>query len=190
VSVVPTPDLVEWRIGVRNTSTAVDFDAIYRTSDTSYVVPNLNAGSTYYISVAGLDGAHIMSPFSREFAKNNDAATPAGTPDLLPYTIDCASIGITEPGASPLFTLRAEPSPFLGDTHLRVSRNGRMEQRRGTIVVTDIHGRILRELPVAPGAEQAGVVYTHRGAPGVHLCTLMIDGAPVASTRIVALDGE
>lgn len=190
VSVVPAPELVEWRIGVRNTSTAVDFDAIYRTGDTSFVVPNLNAGSTYYISVAGLDGAHIMSPFSREFAKNSDAATPAGTPDLLPYTIDCASIGMAEPGASRSFVLRAEPSPFLGNTRLRASVSGQKAHVRASVVVTDVHGRRLAELPLALNAGTGEVVYAHRGGTGVHLCTLMMDGTPAASTRIIALEGE
>jgi len=111
VSITSGHDLPWFRVGVRGVSSATDFDAVYRTSDTSFVVPGLLGAHAYYISVAGIDSAGIMSIFSREFVKNNDADTPAGTVDDLPFGIACAPIGVAEHSASvPSLVLSPNPT--------------------------------------------------------------------------------
>ena len=43
----------EFRIGVRNGSASLDFDAVYRTTATSFLVPGMVAGQGYFVSVVG-----------------------------------------------------------------------------------------------------------------------------------------
>ena len=66
---------MSYRIGVRHGSLTVDFAAVYRTADTSFVIPGLDASTSYIVSAASIDSAGIMSPFGREWLKSNDAAT-------------------------------------------------------------------------------------------------------------------
>ena len=134
VSLNGAPSLAAYRIGVRSTNANLDFDAVYRTTDTSYVIPGLLAGDIYYISVAGIDSAGIMSPFSHESLKGNDADTPAAPTDQLPYGIACAPITVPEVVAT-MGTLTIVPDPA-SDIITLVT-----DQPMGNVVLLDMMGR-------------------------------------------------
>lgn len=141
VSISSGHDLPWYRIGVHGTSSPTDFDAVYRTDDTSFVVPNLLGSHAYYISVAGIDSAGIMSPFSNEVIKSNDVDTPPGPVDDLPFSIPCEPIGIGERSRSQA-SLFISPNP--ASYYFTVITNS-TEAR--TILLMDALGRQVHRRP-------------------------------------------
>lgn len=134
VSISGDPSLAAYRVGVRATNANLEFDAVYRTTDTSYVVPGLLAGDIYYVSVAGIDSVGMMSPFSAEKLKSNDMDTPIAPMDQLPYGIACAPITVPEIAAT-MVSLTIVPDPA-SDIITLVT-----DQPAGNVVLLDVMGR-------------------------------------------------
>ena len=181
-------DRLAYRVGVRNSSSSLDFDALYRTTDTSFLVPGLVSGSGYFISVAKVDSNGITSPFSGEVVRGNDADTPPAATDMLPYGLNCGPIGIGDPADRyPGLVLGpCSPDPFRGLTVFPLQVPEGLEARRAALVVRDLQGRELGRVvvPLRPGRVQ--VPYQHKGAAGVYSATLEVDGVLVATQRMVA----
>ena len=130
----------------------------------------------------------MMSPFSGEQVRNNDADTPPGVQDNLPYGIACAPIGIVEgpSGSNGIELLACTPNPFTGSTVLQVRVNGPQHDRQAELVITDIHGRVVHRERIALGQGLTSTVYQHREASGVYVCSLQVDGRTLATRRLVA----
>lgn len=177
-----------YRIGVRDNSTSTEFDAVYRTSDLSFPIPGLTASNAYFISVAAVDSAGIMSPFSGELLKVNDAITPPGTVDDLPFGLACAPIGIPEMQRTEarIDLLPCHPNPFTDRTVLQVMNNGPY-QGPASIVVCDLHGREVRRIPFALRQGLSAVTYHHDGGAGAFPYRLEVNGLTVATRTLVAL---
>lgn len=188
VSFPPVNGAIEYRIGVRYTSGALDFDAIHRTTDTSFTIPNLLAGTFYFVSMASLDGDHIMGPFSREYLKGCDANTPTGAMDPLPYHIDCAAIGITEQTPLPRqVSMHCEPDPFIARTRIVIDHLPRSSMVGYRLRVSRANGATVRELPLVLSGERGVLDYEHTAGPGVFICTLWSGATIIASTRMVVV---
>ena len=177
----------EFRIRVRNDSTNLDFDAVYRTTATSFLVPGMVAGQGYFVSVAAIDAAGMMSPFSGEQVRNNDADTPPSIQDNLPYGIACAPIGIIEGSdvSNGIELLACTPNPFTGSTMLQVRVSGPQHYRQAELVIADIHGRVVHRERIALGQGLNGTMYQHQEASGVFVCSLRVDGRTLATRRLV-----
>ncbi|MEO8589751.1 MAG: M28 family peptidase [Flavobacteriales bacterium] len=189
VSITSNQQLPWFRIGVRGLNSPTYFDAVYRTSDTSFVVPGLLASHIYQISVAGIDADGIMSPFSREFVLNNDADTPPGIVDDMPFGIACEPIGMAENAASSISIelLSCQPNPFTDHTVIQVVSDRAVSDRNAFIAVCDVHGREVARLPVALNKGTNTVTYEHHGRVGIYPYRLVVDGRIIATRSMVVL---
>ncbi len=189
VSFTPRPGHMAYRVGVRRTNSGPDFDAVYRTTSTSFLVPGLTAGLAYAISVAVVDSAGVMSPFTREQVKGNDADTPPQAVDDLPYGIDCWGIGVPEMAPTPADRLLPPvPDPFVETATFQViAPAGASTRRQCYLLVHAADGRSLGRIPLQLVPGHNPVQYRHAGAPGVHTCTLVVDGRAVDAVRFVVV---
>lgn len=178
------PEHVAFRIGVRGTQSTGDFESVYRTTQTSYLVPNLQSPGVYYVSVAGIDAQGITSIFTAEQVRANDAATPQAPVDELPYGLACLPIGMAE-SRDALHEIVAMPNPFRARTELHIDRalSGNAE-----LLVHDGRGRMVLRQPI--GAGDAGRIISLRTdlSAGLYRCTLMEHGRAIAATKLIALD--
>jgi hypothetical protein len=188
VSFTPAPGDLAYRIGVRAGNTNPDFTTVYRTADTSFLIPGLSAGVLYYISAATIDQSGIMSPFTREYGKSNDANTPPALVDDLPYGINCASIGLPElhpPGTSGVMLL-ASPNPFQRSTEIRISNVAVEHLRHGVVVISDMMGREVARVPIERSGDDGRVTYVHRGASGMLMARYVGNGRSGAAILLMA----
>lgn len=174
-----------YRVGVRGLNSPQAFDALYRTDQTSFLVPGLEANHAYYISVAGVDAQGITSIFGAEQVRANDADTPPMPVDDLPYGLDCLPIGIAEAMATLPGAITVSPDPFIGLADLRWSMANAAPQQLH-LVITDAQGRELHRQRIS-GA-QGRWTYAHRHGAGVFLCRLVGDGRVLATARMLAVD--
>lgn len=189
VSITSNLDHPWFRIGVRGLSATPDFDAVYRTADTTFLVPGLLAAHSYQISVASIDDNGIMSPFSREIVKSNDVDTPPGPVDDLPFGIACEPIGINERGEvrPVLDLLPCVPNPFADRTQIQVVNSTGATFRTAAIVVCDVHGREIERLPVVLQKGLNAFSYEHHDRAGLFLYQLVVEGRVIASRNLVVV---
>lgn len=190
VSFTPASGHMAYRIGVRRTNSGPDFDAVYRTADTSFLVPGLTGGLAYAISVAVVDSNGVMSPFTREQVKGNDADTPPQPADDLPYGISCWGIGVPEPAAQAAWTWLSPPVPdpfpqeALFTVHAPQSLSTRTE---AYLLIRAVDGRAIGRMPLRLSPGRTDVHYHHAGAAGAHTASLVVDGRVVATERFVVV---
>ncbi|HRH69920.1 MAG TPA: M28 family peptidase [Flavobacteriales bacterium] len=191
VAIDPSPDLVSYRIGVHALDNYTDLDALYRTTESSYVIPGLEAGHGYYVTVAGVDADGITSPFSAEVFKFNDAATPPAETDQLPYGLDCAPIGFAEVGPFALdgiTLLPCRPNPFALRTVFAVDVGERVPFVHARIVIHDAMGRDLIDLPVVRRSGTQEIHYTTSLRSGIYGYRLVVDGRSTSARNLVVLE--
>lgn len=191
VSFTPAPGVMAWRVGVRNSSISVDFDAVYRTSDTSFVVPGLLGGEAYFISTAAIDSVGIMSPFSGEVAKGNNADTPPAPLDLLDLGISCGPIGVPELATAESSrgpSLSCLPNPFGDRTTIRVEVPEGFVGHEAHVSISDPGGREVARLPMILRQGTNEVIYEHRGQAGAYSCSLVVDGRVAAYKAMITVE--
>ncbi|MBR9859163.1 M20/M25/M40 family metallo-hydrolase [bacterium] len=110
-----------YRVGVRNSAQTQTFDAMYLTSSESFIIPNLNAGETYFVSIAIVDDLDRTSPFSSEQFKSNDANTSEAEQDPLDFSIDCNLVGVEDLRSTEYNFIQVYPNPSKGIVNLRNS---------------------------------------------------------------------
>ncbi len=185
VQINGSADFSAYRIGVRGLNAPQSFDALYRTTATSFPIPGLLPNTGYYVSVAGVDAQGITGIFSPEQIRVNDVATDAGTFDDLPYGLQCMPIGLDERGALPR-PLIAAPNPFHSGTRIEWPAFP-MAHGQAQLVVTDARGaEVLRR---SIDARQGGALAVDalRGA-GLYLARITADGHALAAARLIALE--
>ncbi len=182
------PQWVQYRVGVRGLNSPPAFDYMYRTDQTSYLVPGLNGSAVYYVSVAGVDAEGITGIFGPEQVRGNDVATPAAAIDDLPFGLSCMPIGISEnQSASEVHMLECNPNPFCLTAAIRLTAAAPTDGR-AFIVVRDMFGRTVEQLPLALRTAGTLVQYHHTRSPGLFVAALMVDGQSVDMIRIVAVE--
>ena len=174
-----------YRIGVRPNTSLADFSAVYLTTDTSFVVPGLQPAATYYISTAAVDASGVPSPFSREYAKGNDAATPAAPIDPLPYGLDCWGIGLAETAPRPAAQLRCMPNPTAGPATFLLNLPALPGTAQAYLEVLDAQGRAVQRMPLQLQPGPFTMEHQLRGAPGLYTVRLVVDGRALAAERVV-----
>lgn len=185
VHITPVPGAVAYRVGVRTSSVNLDFDELYRTTDTLFLLPGQVINDQRYISVATVDAEGITSPFSHEIVRTSDADTPPGTQDELSYGLPCEPIGLPEhlrTDRDPAI-LRFQPNPFAGATQITVELPADCRAHSTLLVVRDALGCEVQRQPVALGPGPNTFTYTHRGSAGLHHFTLLADGRVLARAR-------
>ena len=175
LSVVNGPGLVvtitnqtqypQYRIAVRTVTN--DWDSVYTTNTlTDTIYPPFS--NIYFVSVASVDSLGIESLFSREVL-----ITPTG---------------INEPDKTsvPFELLQNRPNPFDEATIIGVKVNNPSEYKEAYILVRDIQGKIVKQLPINLNDEINEVVYEHGyGNVGIYTYSLIVDGKIVTTKQMV-----
>lgn len=175
-----------YRIGVRGLNAPQPFDALYRTTETSFPIPGLLPNQGYYVSVAGVDAAGITSIFSQEQIRVNDVVTDAGSFDDLPYGLQCMPIGIAEMSESAT-ELTVSPNPFIGQLRIAWHPSSAARGPDAWLVITDARGLELMRSKVDASRGGSISVDLDRG-PGLYLARLIENGRVRASARLVAVE--
>jgi len=177
-----------YRIGVRPSGTDPAFEAVYLTTDTSFSVPGLLAGTTYYISTAAVDANGIPSPFSREYGKSNDADTPTAPTDPLPYGLDCWGIGIAEaPVPEALPRLTVQPNPSSGPITFGVDVPNGFGRHESYLLLHDALGRAVARVPLALRPGPNSIPCQLASGAGTYTVSLVVDGRVLGSERLVVV---
>jgi hypothetical protein len=187
VAITPVPDAAAYRIGVRITSANLDFDALYRTTDTLFLLPGQVAGEQYWVSVASIDGDGITSPFSHEIYHTSDADTPPGTVDDLPYGLACEPIGVPERIAAnaDVITLMCSPNPFGTSATIMVDVSNAADIPTAELIVRNGLGGEIERIRLRLSRGQNTVHYTHRGSAGLFTIELITDSGWVVRGRMI-----
>jgi hypothetical protein len=168
-----------YRVAVRSASN--DWDSVYTITgaSSSIITVPYSTNSTFYISAAAVDANGTESQFSTEYTLSTglevlylapDSARPAA-PSLAYYGIQL---------------LPNRPNPFDESTLITINSGTDMFADRACLIFTGIDGRVISRIPVTLQKGVNQVVYNHGfGAAGIYICSLLIDGLPVQSTKMV-----
>jgi hypothetical protein len=78
------------------------------------------------------------------------------------------------------------PNPFDESTLIIIHSGTDIFADRTCLLFTSIDGRVIRRIPVSLQKGVNQVVYNHGfDAAGIYICTLLIDGQPVQSTKMI-----
>ncbi len=189
VAITPVPGAAAYRIGVRTTSTNLDFDALYRTTDTLFLLPGQVAGQSRWVSVATVDTDGITSPFGGELNRVSDADTPPGTVDELPYGLPCEPIGVAEmmdrKGSG--VVLSCSPDPFSTNTVIGVDVPAGTGFLEAQLLVRDGLGALVERIPVRLAPGKNAVDYTHQGSAGVYTLALVSPAGQLGQMRMMVV---
>lgn len=156
-----------YRVGVRTTSN--DWDSVYTINGTyGSIFPPV--ATTYIVSVSSVDEFGIESLFSKEIM------------------IDFDELGIEEPieYEQPFELMQNKPNPFDETTTITVRTRKEFEYKEAYIVITDVQGKIVEQLPIDLNNEVNEVIYEHGyGKTGVFTYTLVVDGNEMSSKRMI-----
>jgi hypothetical protein len=162
---------------------------LYRTTDTSFVVPGQVAGTQRWVSVASIDAEGITSPFSGELVRTSDIDTPPGTVDDLSYGLSCGSIAVPEAARveklPPVITFK--PNPFAMYTELSVQLPATAAWGRAQLLVRDALGREVAIVALRTGPGRNTFVYRHTAGAGLFHFSLVAEDRVLASGRAMAV---
>ncbi|HTL83424.1 MAG TPA: M28 family peptidase [Bacteroidia bacterium] len=168
VHVTQQQQYMHYRVGVRTTTN--DWDSVYTfvgLDDTIDVAPS----AWYRVSIASMDTNNIESIFSKEYS-----TTPVGIEEYLKMI----------PGIE---LLQNHPNPFDEATAISFNVTTMPQNRNGIIRITDLQGKIVKEIPVEIQMGMNDVLYEHGyHATGVYNYSLIVDGKNVGTKEMVFAD--
>lgn len=182
----------EHRVGVRVlTGSTPDFDAVYRFTGSTFTIPDLQNGTFYFISVAAIDANGIMSPFTKEERVLTTAATPAGTQDTFPYSLDCNLFGMREMPALKNRSIEFQsisPNPSKGEATFVIRVKELSNAELAKISIINNEGKEVQNLSLDLTIGENQVQYTHKGKAGMYYCQLIVEGKVVDVRKMVIQD--
>ncbi|MDP4149410.1 MAG: M28 family peptidase [Bacteroidota bacterium] len=168
-----------YRVAIRSTTN--DWDSVYtitgRSADTVIIPYGLN--TTFYISAAAVDNSNTESQFSTEYALTTQMT-------VLALTDTTTSLPPTAAAGYGIELLQNKPNPFDEATTITVLSGTDYFQDRAMITICSLDGRVVEriKLPLKKGINE--VVYDHGyGVTGTYICSLLIDGLPVQSRKMI-----
>jgi hypothetical protein len=164
INITDPYNYLSYRIGVRTTT--YDWDSVYSFSGTLSHTLTLPAG-TYIVSVASVDVNGVESLFSKELTKT------VGIPNIQapPKTFEL---------------LQNKPNPADEITAIAVLVNDKMNYKEAYITICDLNGKEINRTPITLDNGINEITYEHGyNASGTFIYTLVIDGQPVQSRRMV-----
>jgi hypothetical protein len=154
-----------YRVGVRTLTN--DWDSVYTMTsltDTIDVPPS----AWYRVSVMSVDTNGVESVPSREIQ-----TTPVGLEEYVAPTS-----GIT--------LMQNQPNPFDEATFILFQVDRIPQHKTASVVVTDLQGKMVQEIPVEMHVGLNEVLYTHGyGATGMLMYSIVIDGVAVQTMTMV-----
>jgi hypothetical protein len=168
-----------YRIAVRSATN--DWDTVYTVTGVSVdtIEVPYPTNTTFYISAAAVDASGTESQFSSEYTLSTDLVILYLQPDT------------TKPTPPPptyygIQLLPNRPNPFDESTLITINSGTDIFVGRTCLLITSIDGSVISriQVPLQKGVNQ--VQYNHGyGVAGVYICSLLIDGLPVQSTKMV-----
>jgi hypothetical protein len=168
-----------YRVAIRSTTN--DWDSVYTITGASTGIITLpyGANSTFYISAAAVDVNGTESQFSTEWT----LSTGMVILDLIPDS--------TRPAPPPagyygIQLLPNRPNPFDESTLITINSGTDIFANRTCLLFTGMDGHVISRIPVTLQKGVNQIVYNHGfDASGIYICTLLIDGQPVQSTKMI-----
>jgi len=168
-----------YRVAIRSTSN--DWDSVYTVTGASSAILTLPYGSntSFYISAAAVDANGTESQFSTEWTLSTGMVVLAYTPDsTLPAPAAASYYGIQ--------LLPNRPNPFDESTLITITSGTDLFSDRTCLLISGIDGRVVSRIPVPLKMGVNEVIYNHGfETSGIYICTLLVDGLPVQSTKMV-----
>ena len=143
----------EYRVGVRNSNQVHTFDYLYRTNQKSFLIPNLEAGENYFISVAAIDSNGMTSMFSGELFRSNDATTATASQDPLDLTIDCSLVSAPMPQVT-IPVVRAYPNPSYGTIYFLLA-----DAAPARLEIYTMEGQLVKTTEILKGQSSVDIEY-------------------------------
>jgi hypothetical protein len=168
-----------YRVAIRAASN--DWDTVYAVTGASSAVLTLpySSNTTFYISAAAMDANGTESQFSTEYV----LSTGLIPLDLQPDTTKPVP---TNPDYYGIRLMPNRPNPFDESTMIAITSATDVFADRTCLQFTGIDGRIIARIPVHLVTGLNQVVYNHGfGVSGIYICSLLIDGLPTQSTKMV-----
>lgn len=154
-----------YRIGLRTVTN--DWDSVYTMTGLIDTISPPSSG-IYFVSVASVDADSIESLFSEEVM-----ALPTGVKEINKQT-------------SPYELLQNRPNPFDESTIISVKTNNLKTYQNAVIIVRDVQGKIVQELPIDLNDEVNEVTYNHGyGKVGIYSYSLVVDGQVLSTKQMV-----
>lgn len=172
-----------YRVAVRSATN--DWDSVYtitgKTTDTITVPYGSN--TNFFISAASMDNNNIESLFSTEYSLITKTVSTTET-DL--HTVSTTIAPSPATAYEGVQLLQNKPNPFDEATMITIVASTDAWSDRTWIQITTADGRILQRIkvPLKKGVNE--VMYNHGyGAKGICIYTLLIDGLPVQSKKMI-----
>lgn len=168
-----------YRVAVRSATN--DWDTVFTvTGQTSgiWTIP-YGSNTTFYASAAAMDANGTESQFSTEYILSTSMEPLYLTPDT---TRPDAAL----PDINGIQLMPNRPNPFDESTMIAINSGTDAFADRTMLQFTTIDGRMLGRMPVHLQKGLNQVVFNHGyGAAGIIICSLLIDGLPVQSTKMI-----
>jgi hypothetical protein len=164
INITDQQQYLHYRIGVRTTTN--DWDSVYTFTGSLTHTITVTPG-VYIVSVASVDSKGVESLFSKELM------VTTGVNEMM------------QPGKN-VELLQNKPNPFDEATMISVAVGKDMSGKKAYISIRDIAGKEVKrmDIPLKTGINE--VVYEHGyNVAGTFIYTLVIDGQPIQSKRMV-----
>src|SRR5579859_2064354 len=168
-----------YRVAVRSATN--DWDTVYTVTGASSAILNVPYASntTFYVSAAAMDANGTESQFSTEYT----LSTGLILLDLPPDTSRSVASDLNIYGIQ---LMPNRPNPFDESTMIAITSGTDVFADRTVLQISGIDGRLISRIPVHLQKGLNQVVFNHGfGAAGIYICSLIVDGLPVQSTKMV-----
>jgi hypothetical protein len=169
-----------YRVAVRSTTN--DWDTVYtitgKSVDTIHVPYGIN--TTFYLSAAAVDANGTESQFSTEYQLSTNGVILYLNPDTTrPPAPDPTYYGIQ--------LMPNKPNPFDEATMITVQSGTDLFIDRTSINISTIDGKLIQRIrvPMRKGINEVLFNHGYLMQPGIYICSLIIDGLPIQSTKMV-----
>ncbi|MDO6432396.1 M28 family peptidase [Flavitalea sp. BT771] len=176
-----------FRIAVRSATN--DWDSVYTVPGTSAIATSdtitvpYGSATNFFVSVAGVDANDLESFFGAETSLTTGTVIAATAKGMASTT----SATLTAPSPyEGIQLLQNSPNPFDEATMITVISSTDTYNGRAWINISALDGRVVQRirLPLKKGVNE--VMYSHGyGVKGTYICSLLIDGLPVQSRKMI-----
>jgi hypothetical protein len=168
-----------YRVAVRSATN--DWDTVYTVNGANSAVLQLpySGNTVFYISAAAMDANGTESQFSTEYMLSTGL-------EPLALASDTTKPATTQPDEYGIRLLPNRPNPFDESTLIAITSGTDIFADRACLLFTTIDGRSISRIPVHLQKGMNQVVFNHGyGAAGIIICSLIIDGLPAQSTKMI-----
>jgi len=169
-----------YRVAVRSASN--DWDTVYTITGKSVDTITVPYGTfkTFYLSAAAMDINGTESQFSTEYSLSTSLV-------VLYLDPDTSKPAPPSPDQYGIQLMPNKPNPFDESTMITIQSGTDLFADRTWLNISTSDGRLVRRIQVTLKKGLNEVLYNHGFlmSPGVYICSLMIDGLPAQSTKMI-----